>query len=142
VKVLPRVDGKVLVELVKSLLVTTCVPVVVNKVADDGIVVELTEVTLGSDVVVCVTKVAELGMVVPLIDEAVAAPMFGVTSVGVLANTAAPEPVSSVTAAAKLAELGVAKNVATPDPRPETPLEIGTLVMVLLEPEMVLLVSV
>ena len=41
-------------------------------------------------------------------------PSAGVTKVGLLANTSAPEPVSSVTADARLAELGVAKKVATP----------------------------
>ena len=40
-------------------------------------------------------------------------PNAGVTNVGLVANTNAPEPVSSVTAAARFAELGVAKNVAT-----------------------------
>ena len=58
-------------------------------------------------------------------DVPVAAPMFGVTSVGVLANTNAPVPVSSVTAAAKLALDGVAKKVATPFPRPEIPVATG-----------------
>ena len=52
-------------------------------------------------------------------------PRAGVTSVGLVANTKAPEPVSSVTAAAKLADDGVARNVATPVPKPETPVEIG-----------------
>lgn len=52
-------------------------------------------------------------------------PKAGVTSVGLLANTKAPEPVSSETADAKLAEEGVAKNVATPEPRPDTPVAIG-----------------
>ena len=55
----------------------------------------------------------------------VAAPMTGVTNVGVLANTKAPDPVSSVIAVAKLELDGVAKNVATPDPNPLTPVEIG-----------------
>ena len=52
-------------------------------------------------------------------------PNAGVTSVGLLANTKAPVPVSSVTAAAKFAEEGVAKNVATPVPRPDTPVLMG-----------------
>ena len=47
------------------------------------------------------------------------------TSVGVLAKTNAPVPVSSVTAAAKLAADGVARNVATLVPSPETPVLIG-----------------
>ena len=46
--------------------------------------------------------------------------------VGVVANTSGPEPVSSVTAAAKLAEDGVARNVATLAPRPLTPVLIGS----------------
>ena len=45
-------------------------------------------------------------------------PRIGVTKVGEVANTSAPEPVSSVTAAAKLALVGVAKKVATPVPKP------------------------
>lgn len=45
-------------------------------------------------------------------------PRIGVTKVGEVANTSAPEPVSSVTAVAKLALVGVAKNVATPVPKP------------------------
>ena len=52
-------------------------------------------------------------------------PSAGVTSVGLLANTKAPVPVSSVTADAKLAELGVPRNVATPVPSPEIPVETG-----------------
>jgi hypothetical protein len=43
-------------------------------------------------------------------------PNAGVTNVGEVANTNAPVPVSPVTAAARLALEGVAKNVATPDP--------------------------
>ena len=45
-------------------------------------------------------------------------PKLGVTSVGEVANTRLPEPVSSVTAAAKLALDGVPSHVATPAPRP------------------------
>jgi hypothetical protein len=41
--------------------------------------------------------------------------------VGLVANTSAPEPVSSVTAAAKLAELGVPRKVATPLPKDVIP---------------------
>lgn len=52
-------------------------------------------------------------------------PSAGVTSVGLVANTLAPVPVSSVSAAAKLAEEGVAKNAATFKPSPETPVLIG-----------------
>jgi hypothetical protein len=55
----------------------------------------------------------------------VGVPKIGVTSVGLVANTLAPLPVSSVKAAAKLAEEGVAKNVATFAPKPLTPVLIG-----------------
>ena len=53
-------------------------------------------------------------------------PNAGVTKVGLVANTKAPEPVSSETAAARLALEGVAKNVATPVPRPEIPVATGS----------------
>jgi len=56
----------------------------------------------------------------------VAAPMFGVTSVGVFAKTRAPVPVSSVTAEMRLALEGVARNVATPDPSPLIPVDTGS----------------
>jgi hypothetical protein len=52
-------------------------------------------------------------------------PRAGVTSVGDVANTKAPLPVSPVTADAKFALDGVARNVAMPVPSPETPVEIG-----------------
>ena len=55
----------------------------------------------------------------------VGVPKMGVTNVGDVANTFAPVPVSSVKAAAKLALDGVAKNVAIPVARPETPVLIG-----------------
>lgn len=53
-------------------------------------------------------------------------PKLGVVRTGDVANTNEPVPVSSVTAARKLAEEGVPKKVATPAPRPETPVEIGS----------------
>jgi hypothetical protein len=59
----------------------------------------------------------------------VGVPKIGVTSVGVFANTKAPVPVSSVTAASKFAELGVPRNVATPVPNdviPVPPLATGS----------------
>jgi hypothetical protein len=68
-------------------------------------------------------------------DVADATPRFGVTSVGVLANTKAPVPVSSVTADIKLAEDGVAKNVATLAASPDTPVEIGRPVQLVRVPE-------
>ena len=68
-------------------------------------------------------------------DVALAAPRVGVTSVGLVANTNEPEPVSSVTAAAKLAELGVAKNVATLAARPLIPVLTGRFVQLVRVPE-------
>jgi hypothetical protein len=62
-------------------------------------------------------------------------PKAGVTKVGELANTKAPEPVSSDTAEARLADEGVPRNVATPVPRPETPVEIGRPVRFVATPE-------
>jgi hypothetical protein len=56
---------------------------------------------------------------------AVGVPKLGVTKVGDVANTSEPVPVSSVTAARKLVDEGVPKNVATPVPRPATPVLIG-----------------
>ena len=47
-------------------------------------------------------------------------------NVGLPANTFAPVPVSSVNAAAKFAELGVAKNVAIPVANPEIPVDTGS----------------
>jgi len=58
----------------------------------------------------------------------VGVPSKGVVSVGDVANTNRPDPVSSVTAEAKFAEDGVPRNVATPVPRevmPVPPLPTG-----------------
>ena len=65
----------------------------------------------------------------------VGVPRSGVTRVGEVAKTREPDPVAFVTAAAKLALVGVAKNVATPVPRPETPVEIGRPVAFVSVPE-------
>jgi hypothetical protein len=63
---------------------------------------------------VVLVRVPELGV-----------PRAGVTKVGEVAKTRAPDPVSSVTAAARFEEDGVPKNVATFVPKPETPVLIG-----------------
>ena len=58
----------------------------------------------------------------------VGVPKTGVTSVGEVAKTKEPEPVSFVTAVARFAEDGVPKNVATPAPKevmPVPPLATG-----------------
>jgi hypothetical protein len=49
-----------------------------------------------------------------------------VVSVGEVAKTASPLPVSSVKAAARFADDGVARNAATFVPRPLTPVETGS----------------
>lgn len=68
----------------------------------------------------------EIGRPVQLVSVPdVGVPSNGVTSVGDVAKTAEPEPVSSVNAAARLALVGVARNVATPVPSPLTPVDIG-----------------
>jgi hypothetical protein len=62
-------------------------------------------------------------------------PRAGVTRVGLVANTKEPVPVSPVTADAKLAEDGVVKKVATPAPKPATPVEIGNPVALVNTPD-------
>lgn len=83
-------------------------------------------------------KVAEVAgaVIVSLLTlVALATPSVGVTRVGELLNTIDPVPVSPVTALAKLAELGVARNIATSAPRPETPVLIGSPVALVRTPE-------
>jgi len=65
----------------------------------------------------------------------VGVPKRGVTRVGLVANTLDPVPVSSVKAEARLAEEGVARNVATPLPSPDTPVEIGRPVQLVSVPD-------
>jgi len=78
----------------------------------------------------------EIGRPVQLVNvPEVGVPNNGVTRVGVLANTLAPDPVSSVSAAAKLADDGVAKKVATLAAKPETPVEIGRPVQLVKVPD-------
>lgn len=62
-------------------------------------------------------------------------PSAGVTSVGDVANTKAPVPVSFVTAAIRLALDGVARNVAIPVPNPDTPDAIGNPVQLVSVPD-------
>lgn len=66
----------------------------------------------------------------------VTVPNKGVTKVGLVANTAAPVPVSSVNARRKLVDDGVAKKVATFEPNPLTPVLIGKPVQVVSVPDM------
>ena len=65
---------------------------------------------------------ADTGSPVQLVNvPEVGVPNKGVTSVGLVANTKKPDPVSSVTAAARFALVGVPKNVATPVPKEVNP---------------------
>ena len=66
---------------------------------------------------------------------AVAAPRVGVTKVGLLVNATVPEPASSVNADARFAEDGVARNVATPVPRPDIPVDTGRPVTFVITPD-------
>jgi hypothetical protein len=65
----------------------------------------------------------------------VGVPSSGVTNVGLVANTKAPEPVSPVTAAAKLADEGMAKKAATLAPSPLTPVATGSPVQLVNVPD-------
>jgi hypothetical protein len=97
-----------------------------------------TEVTAPVKFALVVTLPAVKPEAVPVMfvpTKAEGVPKAGVTKVGELANTKAPEPVSSDTAEARLADDGVPKNVATPVPRPETPVEIGKPVRLVATPE-------
>ena len=52
-------------------------------------------------------------------------PKSGVINTGELENNKLPVPVSSVTALIKCVLVGVAKNVAIPEPKPEIPVDTG-----------------
>ena len=84
----------------------------VAKNADTLVPSPLTPVDIGKPV--ALVKVAKEGV-----------PKLGVVSTGSVAKTANPVPVSSVSAAAKLAELGVPRKVATFVPSPLTPVDTG-----------------
>jgi hypothetical protein len=82
-----------------------------------------------------VLPVAGAVMVTLLMLVAEATPRTGVVRVGLVAKTKRPEPVSSVTAAARLALEGVARKVATFAPKPDTPVEMGSPVQLVNVPE-------
>jgi hypothetical protein len=65
----------------------------------------------------------------------VGVPKIGVTNVGLVLNTRDPLPVSLEIIAAKVLLVGVAKNAATPVPRPEIPLPTGKSVQFVNVPE-------
>ena len=72
-----------------------------------------------------VPDVVPLRLTIPVEEDAVPTVIL-VPNVGAVENTSDPDPVSSVTADARFALDGVAKNVATPAPRPLTPVLIGS----------------
>jgi hypothetical protein len=94
---------------VPTFSVDPSVPVSVN-VFDD--------VNVLPSAIVTVEPVAGAVNVTLLIVVADATPSVGVVKVGEVAKTNAPDPVSSVTAEARFALDGVARNVATPVPSP------------------------
>ena len=91
--------------------------IVVEKAPDVASVLPLAKVK--------VAEVAGAVIVSLLTLVALATPSVGVTRVGELLNTIDPDPVSPVTALAKLDELGVPRNVAMLAARPVTPVLIG-----------------
>lgn len=106
-----------------------------NEPKDDALP---TEVTAPVKLALVVTLPAVRPEAVPVMfvpTKADGVPKAGVTKVGLLANTKAPDPVSSDTAEAKLADDGVPKKVATPVPKPLTPVEIGNPVRLVAVPE-------
>jgi len=100
------------------------------KFADEGVARNVAMLAASPDTPV------EIGRSVQLVNVPDAGvPNAGVTRVGEVANTREPVPVSSVTNVAKFAEVGVAKNVADPAARPETPDEIGNPVQLARSPD-------
>ena len=96
-----------------------------------------TEVTMPVKLALVVTLLAVKLVAVPVMfvpTNADGVPNAGVTSVGEVAKTAEPVPVSSVRAVRKLALLGVAKNVATLVPKPLTPVATGKPVQLVNKP--------
>jgi hypothetical protein len=97
-----------------------------------------TEVTAPVKLALVVTLPAVKPEAVPVMfvpTKADGVPKAGVTKVGLVANTKEPVPVSSVTAEIRFADDGVPKKVATPVPKPLTPVEIGNPVAFVKVPE-------
>jgi hypothetical protein len=100
------------------------------KLADEGVAKKVATLAAKPDTPV------EIGSPVQLVRVPdVGVPNNGVVRVGDVANTKSPVPVSSVTADNKLADDGVAKNVATLAASPDTPVEIGRPVQLVKVPE-------
>lgn len=120
---------------------TVCVPVkvfaasVLAIVAEvDGNVMTVESVPESVNVFVTASVLALVRVNVPVVvdtmrpfrEVAVATPSAGVTNAGDVAKTNTPVPVSSVTAVIRFADEGVARNAATPDPKPLIPVPTGS----------------
>ena len=114
-------------ELISALTMVSLAIIVEVTVPVSPVVITV-PVTAGNVIVVVPAAEDALKFVVPETDPekfAPPPPIVGVVSDGLVPKTREPEPVSSVIAAARLAEDGVPSSVATPVPNPETPVEIG-----------------
>jgi hypothetical protein len=92
--------------------------VTLEPATNEGVAVAVPPLATGSKPVTPVLRGNPVAFVKVPLD---GVPKAGVTRVGEVAKTKEPVPVSSVTAAAKLAEDGVPKNVATPVPKDVIP---------------------
>jgi hypothetical protein len=100
-----------------------------------GVIVAMAVVPLINTMAVVGAIVVALAIVGAAAEVARTPDTTGVVRVGDVAKTAEPVPVSSVSAVRKLADDGVAKNVATLVPRPDTPLAIGRPVQLVSVPD-------
>ena len=121
-----------------TVLSYTTVPPAPNATLDESVPVNvrvLLAVSVFPSAIVSVAPVAGAVIATLFTLVAEATPRDGVVSDGLVANTSDPLPVSSVTAAARLALDGVARNVATPVARPDTPVLTGKPVQLVSVPE-------
>jgi hypothetical protein len=100
-----------------------------------GVMVTIAVVPLINTIAVVGAIVAALAIVGAAAEVARTPDTIGVVRVGVVAKTATPVPVSSVSAARRLADDALTKNVATPVARPDTPVAIGSPVQLVSVPE-------
>lgn len=91
-----------------------------------GVIVSIAVVPLMNTMAVVGAIVVALAIVGAAAEVARTPDTIGVVRVGVVAKTAAPVPVSSVSAVRRLADDGVAKNVAMPVANPDTPEATGS----------------
>jgi hypothetical protein len=90
-----------------------------------GVIVTMAVVPLTNTIGVVGAMVVALAIVGAAAEVARTPDTMGVVRVGVVAKTAAPVPVSSVSAVRRLADDGVVKNVAMSVANPDTPEAIG-----------------